>query len=312
LKLASTQLSNIFQINKNALQKVKPILLDPHNGAEHWDQIIEPRAKLLDLNLSEVWRYRDLLWLFVKRDFTAQYKQTILGPLWHFIQPIFTTLVFLMVFGKIANIPTDGIQPVLFYMSGITIWNYFSSCLSATSNTFVANAGIFGKVYFPRLVIPLSTVLSNIVKFGIQFILLLSAMAWFAVKGGNFHFGLSWLLIPLLVLMMAGLGLGLGIIISSLTTKYRDFTVLIGFAVQLLMYATPVAYPLSYLKGKSFAAWIAWNPLTPIVEAFRYALFGTGTVDTMGLLYSGGVIVVILLVGLMVFSKVERTFMDTV
>lgn len=291
---------------------MKPILLDPRNGAEHWDQIIEPRAKLLDLNLSEVWRYRDLLWLFVKRDFTAQYKQTILGPLWHFIQPIFTTLVFLMVFGKIANIPTDGIQPVLFYMSGITIWNYFSSCLSATSNTFVANAGIFGKVYFPRLVIPLSTVLSNIVKFGIQFILLLSAMAWFAVKGGNFHFGLSWLLIPLLVLMMAGLGLGLGIIISSLTTKYRDFTVLIGFAVQLLMYATPVAYPLSYLKGKSFAAWIAWNPLTPIVEAFRYALFGTGTVDTMGLLYSGGVIVVILLVGLMVFSKVERTFMDTV
>lgn len=279
---------------------------------EHWDQIIEPRAKLLDLNLSEVWRYRDLLWLFVKRDFTAQYKQTILGPLWHFIQPVFTTLVFLMVFGKIANIPTDGIEPVLFYMSGITIWNYFSSCLSATSNTFVANAGIFGKVYFPRLVIPLSTVLSNIVKFGIQFILLLSAMAWFAVKGGNFHFGLSWLLIPLLVLMMAGLGLGLGIIISSLTTKYRDFTVLIGFAIQLLMYATPVAYPLSFLKGKSYAAWIAWNPLTPIVEAFRFALFGTGSVDTSGLLFSGGFMVIVLFLGMLVFSKVERTFMDTV
>lgn len=279
---------------------------------EHWDQIIEPRAKLLDLNLSEVWRYRDLLWLFVKRDFTAQYKQTILGPLWHFIQPVFTTLVFLMVFGKIANIPTDGIQPVLFYMSGITIWNYFSSCLTATSNTFVANAGIFGKVYFPRLVIPLSTVLSNIVKFGIQFFLLLSVMAWFAVKGGNFHFGLSWLLIPLLVLMMAGLGLGLGIIISSLTTKYRDFTVLIGFAVQLLMYATPVAYPLSFLKGKSYAAWIAWNPLTPIVEAFRFALFGTGTVDISGLLFSGGFTVMVLFLGMLVFSKVERTFMDTV
>lgn len=291
---------------------MKPILLESDKEAEHWDQVIEPRAKLLDLNLSEVWRYRDLLWLFVKRDFTAQYKQTILGPLWHFIQPVFTTLVFLMVFGKIANIPTDGIQPVLFYMSGITIWNYFSSCLSATSNTFVANAGIFGKVYFPRLVIPLSTVLSNIVKFGIQFILLLSAMAWFAVKGGNFHFGLSWLLIPLLVLMMAGLGLGLGIIISSLTTKYRDFTVLIGFAVQLLMYATPVAYPLSFLKGKSYAAWIAWNPLTPIVEAFRYALFGTGTVDTSGLLYSGGFMVIVLFFGMLVFSKVERTFMDTV
>ena len=291
---------------------MKPILLESDNGAEHWDQVIEPQAKLLDLNLSEVWRYRDLLWLFVKRDFTAQYKQTILGPLWHFIQPVFTTLVFLMVFGKIANIPTDGIQPVLFYMSGITIWNYFSSCLSATSSTFVANAGIFGKVYFPRLVIPLSTVLSNIVKFGIQFVLLLSAMAWFTVKGGDFHFGLSWLLIPLLVLMMAGLGLGLGIIISSLTTKYRDFTVLIGFAVQLLMYATPVAYPLSFLKGKSYASWIAWNPLTPIVEAFRYALFGTGTVDTSGLLFSGGFTVIVLFLGMLVFSKVERSFMDTV
>lgn len=291
---------------------MKPILLHPDKEAEHWDQVIEPRSKLLDLNLTEVWRYRDLLWLFVKRDFTAQYKQTILGPLWHFIQPVFTTLVFLMVFGKIANIPTDGIQPVLFYMSGITIWNYFSSCLSATSNTFVANAGIFGKVYFPRLVIPLSTVLSNIVKFGIQFVLLLSAMAWFAIKGGDFHFGLSWLLIPLLVLMMAGLGLGLGIIISSLTTKYRDFTVLIGFAVQLLMYATPVAYPLSFLKGKSYAAWIGWNPLTPIVEAFRYALFGTGTVDTSRLLLSGGFTVIVLFLGMVIFSKVERSFMDTV
>lgn len=282
------------------------------NPEEDWDLVLEPKAAFFDLQLKEVWKYRDLLWLFVKRDFSAQYKQTILGPLWHFIQPIFTTLVFLLVFGKIANIPTDGIQPVLFYMSGISIWNYFSACLTATSNTFVANAGIFGKVYFPRLVIPLSTVLSNIVKFGIQFSLLLAVMIWFGVKNNHFHFGASWLLIPLLVLMMAGLGLGLGIIISSLTTKYRDFTVLIGFAVQLLMYATPVAYPLSFLKGKSFAPWIAWNPLTPIVEAFRYALFGTGTVDTMGLLYSGGVIVVLLFAGMLVFSKVERTFMDTV
>ncbi len=279
---------------------------------EHWDQVIEPRAKLLDLNLSEVWRYRDLLWLFVKRDFTAQYKQTILGPLWHFIQPVFTTIVFLMVFGKIANIPTDGIEPVLFYMSGISIWNYFSSCLSATSNTFVANAGIFGKVYFPRLVIPLSTVVSNMVKFGIQFLLLLVVMSWYGIKTGNFHFGSSWLLIPLLVIMMAGLGLGLGIIISSLTTKYRDFTVLIGFAVQLLMYATPVAYPLSFLKEKSYAAWIAWNPLTPIVEAYRYALFGTGTVDTTGLLFSASFILIVLFFGMLIFSKVERSFMDTV
>jgi lipopolysaccharide transport system permease protein len=280
--------------------------------AEQWDQIIEPRAKFFDLNLSEVWRYRDLLWLFVKRDFVAQYKQTILGPLWHFIQPIFTTLVFLLVFGKIANIPTDGISPVLFYMSGITLWNYFSACLTSTSSTFVANAGIFGKVYFPRLVMPLSTVLSNIVKFGIQFLLLLAVMAWVGFKNQSFYFGSSWLLIPVLVLMMAGLGLGLGIIISSLTTKYRDFNVLIGFAVQLLMYATPVAYPLSYLKNNSYASWIAWNPLTPIVEAFRYALFGSGTVDTMGLIYSSIFIIVVLILGMLIFSKVERTFMDTV
>jgi len=277
-----------------------------------WDLIIEPKATLLDLNIRELWQYRDLLWLFVKRDFTAQYKQTILGPLWHFIQPVFTTIVFLMVFGKIANIPTDGIEPVLFYMSGISIWNYFSACLTTTSNTFVANAGIFGKVYFPRLVMPLSSVMSNMVKFGIQFILLLVVMAWFGMEQHYFYVGTSWLLIPLLVVMMAGLGLGLGIIISSLTTKYRDFTVLIGFAVQLLMYATPIAYPLSFLKTKSIVSWIAWNPLTPIVEAFRYSLFGTGTLDSFGLLYSGGFIVVTLLLGTVFFSKVERTFMDTV
>lgn len=279
---------------------------------EHWDLVLEPKGALFDLQLKEVWKYRDLLILFVKRDFVAQYKQTILGPLWHFIQPIFTTIVFLLVFGKIANIPTDGIQPVLFYMSGISIWNYFSACLTATSNTFVANAGIFGKVYFPRLVIPLSSVVSNVVKFAIQFLLLLSVMAWYGIKTGHFYFGYSWLLIPLLVMMMAGLGLGLGIIISSLTTKYRDFTVLIAFAVQLLLYATPIAYPMSFLKGKSFAAWIACNPLTPIVEAFRFALFGTGTTNTMGLLYSAGFIVLVMFFGLLVFSKVERTFMDTV
>ena len=279
---------------------------------KEWDLVIGPKAALLDLNLKEVWRYRDLLWLFVKRDFSAQYKQTILGPLWHFIQPIFTTIVFILVFGKIANIPTDGIEPVLFYMSGISIWNYFSACLTATSNTFVANAGIFGKVYFPRLVIPLSTVMSNMVKLGIQFSLLLAVMIWLGIKNNSFHFGASWLLVPLLVLMMAGLGLGLGIIISSLTTKYRDFSVLIGFAVQLLMYATPIAYPLSFLKDKSFASWIAWNPLTPIVEAFRYALFGTGTVNTTGLMFSAGFIVLILFIGMVIFSKVERTFMDTV
>ena len=267
---------------------------------------------MLDLNLKEVWKYRDLLLLFVKRDFVAQYKQTILGPLWHFIQPIFTTIMFLLVFGKIANIPTDGIPPVLFYMSGITMWNYFSSCLSSTSSTFVANAGIFGKVYFPRLVIPLSTVMSNLVKFGIQFLLLAAVFIFYAFRGMPVHVGFSLLLIPVLVLMMAGMGLGLGIIISSLTTKYRDFTVLVGFAVQLLMYATPVAYPLSFLKNKSYASWIQWNPLSPIVETFRYALFQKGSFSAESLLYSTAFIIVVLFIGLLTFSKVERTFMDTV
>jgi lipopolysaccharide transport system permease protein len=252
------------------------------------------------------------LLLFVKRDFVAQYKQTILGPLWHFIQPVFTTIVFLLVFGKIANIPTDGIPPILFYMSGITMWNYFSSCLNSTSNTFVANAGIFGKVYFPRLVIPLSTVMSNLVKFGIQFLLLAAAYIFYLAKGTPLHTGLSLFMIPVLVLMMAGMGLGLGIIISSLTTKYRDFTVLIGFAVQLLMYATPVAYPLSFLKNKSYSSWIQWNPLTPIMEAFRYALFQKGSFTAGSLLYSALFIAIVLFLGLLTFSKVERSFMDTV
>lgn len=279
---------------------------------EHWDIIIEPKAHLLDIKVNDIWRYRDLLLLFVKRDITAQYKQTVLGPLWHFIQPIFTTVVFVMVFGKIARIPTDGIEPVLFYMSGITIWNYFSSCLSATSGTFIANAGIFGKVYFPRLVMPLSTVMSNMVKFGIQFMLLIAAMIYYSMQNHYFYFGINWLLVPVLVIMMAAMGLGIGIIISSLTTKYRDFTVLIGFAVQLLMYATPVAYPLSYLKDKSFINIIKYNPLTPIVEAFRFALFNNGSFNGSQLLYSGGFIMIVLFVGLLIFSKVERTFMDTV
>jgi len=282
------------------------------NTEENWDLIIQPKAPLLDLNLKEVWRYRDLMLLFVKRDFIAQYKQTILGPLWHLIQPIFTTIMFLLVFGKIANIPTDTVPPVLFYMSGITIWNYFASCLNSTSGTFVANSGIFGKVYFPRLVIPLSNVLSNMIKFCVQFLLLLMMMAFYSLRGQPIHFGFTWFWIPVLVLMMGAFGLGLGIIISSLTTKYRDLTVLIGFAVQLLMYATPVVYPLSFLKGKSYASWIQWNPLTPIVEAWRYALFGQGSFSPATLLYSTVVICLILFLGLMTFSRVERTFMDTV
>ncbi|HRN78753.1 MAG TPA: ABC transporter permease [Ferruginibacter sp.] len=282
------------------------------NKNEDWDLVISPKAKLLDINLKEVWRYRDLLRMFVKRDYKAQYKQTVLGPLWYLIQPIFTSLIFILIFGKIAKIPTDGIPPMLFYLSGICIWNYFDACLTSTSSTFVQNANIFGKVYFPRLVLPLSTVFSNMIKFSIQFLLLISVTAWVAFQTGSFYIGINWLLIPLLVLMMAGLGLGLGIIVSSLTTKYRDFHLLLSFGVQLLLYTTPVAYPLSFLKDKPYAAWIAWNPLAPIVETFRYAFFNVGSFDLNGLLYSAGCIIVILFIGIVLFNKVEKNFMDTV
>jgi lipopolysaccharide transport system permease protein len=286
-----------------------------HNNLqeESWDMEIKPQSSLFDLNLKDVWRYRDLMMLFVRRDFVAQYKQTILGPLWHVIQPVLTTIMFLLVFHSIAGIDTEGIEPVLFYMCGITIWNYFSTCLTFTSNTFVANAGIFGKVYFPRLVLPLSIVISNIIKFGIQFGILLLFMFWFLIfRNVPIVFGIHWLLIPVLVVIMAGIGLGTGIIISSLTTKYRDLAVLIGFAVQLLMYATPVAYPLSFLKNKWYASLIEWNPLSPVVEGFRYAIFQKGTFDLVSLGYSICFMMVVLFFGAVYFNKVERTFMDTV
>jgi lipopolysaccharide transport system permease protein len=284
-----------------------------NDTTEQWDLEIKPQAGLFDLNLKEVWRYRDLLVLFVRRDSVAQYKQTILGPVWHIVQPVLTTLTFLLVFHSIAGIKTDGIEPVLFYMSGITIWNYFSTCLTATSNTFVANAHIFGKVYFPRLVLPLSVVLSNIVKLGIQFGLLVVAMLWFALfKNQPLQLGWHNLLIPVIVVLMAGIGLGLGIIISSLTTKYRDFTVLISFAVQLLMYATPVAYPLSFLTASKYGGFVIWNPLSAVVEGFRYALFHTGSFNLLSLGYSALFMLLVLVIGAFLFSKVERTFMDTV
>jgi lipopolysaccharide transport system permease protein len=281
---------------------------------EHWDMIIEPHGRLIDIQkLRDVWHYRDLLILFVKRDFVSQYKQTILGPLWHLLQPVFTTIIFLFVFTKIANIPTDGIKPVLFYLSGITIWNYFSVSLTSTSSTFVTNAGIFGKVYFPRMIIPLSVVLSNMIRFGIQFLLLLVMMVWYAVrKEAPFYLDWSWLLIPVLLIVMAGIGLGLGIIVSSLTTKYRDLNILITFAIQLLMYVTPVAYPLSFLNKKSYKWIVEANPLTPIVEAFRHAIFNTRNFEFSSLLYSVVFMFVSLFLGILMFNKVEQTFMDTV
>jgi lipopolysaccharide transport system permease protein len=278
-----------------------------------WSEIITPKGHLFDLRLKEVWHYRDLLLLFVKRDMASQYRQTILGPLWYVIQPLLTTVMFLIVFTKIAKISTDHIPPVLFYMSGIAIWNYFSSCLNNTSGTFVNNTGIFGKVYFPRLVMPLSNVLSNIVKFAIQLgIVLIVALYYAFTDQYAIHAAWHMLLIPVIVVVMAGMGLSLGILISSLTTKYRDLTILISFGIQLLMYVTPVVYPLSYLEQSKYKSFIEWNPLSPMIESFRYGLFGEGIFNIYFFGYSIVFTIVIFFIAIVIFSKVERTFMDTV
>ena len=280
---------------------------------ETWDSEITPKTKLFDINLKEFWRYRDLILLFIKRDFVSTYKQTILGPLWHFFQPLFTTVIFLIVFTNLAKIPTNGIPPILFYMSGVTLWNYFSTCLNATSTTFVANAGIFGKVYFPRLVLPVATILSNLMKFFIQFGLIIGTMIFFAISGRSpINFGVQWLLIIPVLILMAGISLGLGLIFSSVTTKYRDMNVLIGFGIQLVMYITPVIYPMSFLMGKSYAWIVKWNPLTPLIETFRFALFDIGSFSTQGLLYSFSFTVLVIFIGVIIFNQVERNFMDTV
>lgn len=302
----------IYVIKDIPVEAKSAPVANKNDKPETWDLIIKPKTRLLDINIREIYRYRDLMWLFVRRDFVAQYKQTILGPLWHLIQPVLTTFMFLLVFGRIARIPTDGLHPILFYMSGITIWNYFSVCLTSTSNTFVMNASIFGKVYFPRMIMPLSVIVSNLIRFGIQFVLLGLAITWYHFHGYPFVFRQELAIIPLLLLLVAGIALGVGIIVSSLTTKYRDFTVLLAFAVQLGMYATPIAYPMSFLSGKSYASIIQLNPLAPIVEGFRYALFGKGMVSMMDLAYSAAFMCIALITGLILFNKVEKTFMDTV
>ena len=281
------------------------------NEPELWDMVIEPKTSWFDLRLNELWAYKDLLFIMVKRDFIAAYKQTILGPLWHFLQPLFTTIVFVVVFGRIARIPTDNIPAPLFYLCGLTLWNYFSACLNGTSNTFIANAGIFGKVYFPRLIIPLSVVVSNAIKLGIQFLLLMAMMLYYALSGYSLNIGVNILWIPVIVVIVALLGLALGILISALTTKYRDMSVLMSFAVQLLMYATPVIYPLSFISGK-YKTLIGLNPLTWLTEAFRNGLLGEGVINVPMLGYSAAITVTLLLAAIMVFSKVEKTFMDTV
>ena len=278
---------------------------------DNWSMVIKPKRHLLDIDLEDIWRYRDLIKLFVRRDFVAKYKQTILGPLWFLIQPLLTTLIYTIVFGNIANIPTDGLPHILFYMTGIVGWTYFSTCLNSTSNTFVANAGIFGKVYFPRLTLPISIVISSLIQFFIQFGLLAAFMVYYKLVGAEFHLNIYVLILPVLIILMAGLGLGFGIIISSLTTKYRDLTNLVGFGVQLWMYATPIIYPLSEIPDK-YRIFVLANPLTPIIETFRYALLGAGTIDWYHLLYSFGFTVFVLAIGIVLFNKVEQSFMDTV
>ena len=280
-------------------------------GEQGWDLVIEPPKGWFDLHLRDLWRYRDLVGLFVRRDFVAVYKQTILGPLWHLIQPLLTTLMFTVVFGQIAGLPTDGIPQFAFYMAGTTVWSYFANCLTRTSNTFAANAGIFGKVYFPRMVVPASTVLSQLIAFAIQFGFFLCFYTYFRLHGAAIRPNWAIGLLPALLLLMAGLGLGFGIVISSLTTKYRDLQVLVGFGVQLWMYATPVIYPLSTMPDR-FRWLLVANPMTAVVETFRYGFFGTGTFSWAYLGYSAGFTVALLLAGLAVFNRVERTFMDTV
>lgn len=278
---------------------------------ENWDIVIQPSVGLFDVNFKEIWKYRDLLFLLVRRDFVSVYKQTVLGPLWFFIQPIFTTIIFTVVFGRVAKISTDGLPPILFYMAGITMWNYFADCLNKTSNTFTQNATIFGKVYFPRVIVPMSIVVSNLIKFGIQFLLLLSFWFYYYAEGANIQLQKEIVLFPFLVLLMAGMGLGLGMIFSSMTTKYRDLTFLLTFGVQLLMYASPVIYPLSTLP-EEYKIYILANPMTAIIEAFRYAFLGTGGFEWIHLAYSTGFTITVLIIGLLVFNQVQKSFMDTV
>lgn len=285
---------------------------------ENWTTIIKPRNKLFEVNLKEIWDYRDLLTLFVKRNIITQYKQTILGPLWFVIQPALTVLMYMVVFGGIAGIPTDGVPQPLFYLGGICMWQYFSSCLTSTSNTFVSNAGIFGKVYFPRLIMPLATVTSNLVRFGIQVGLFVIVYVYYAIIGQAPSPNWYLLLFPVLVVMMAGLALGFGIIISSMTTKYRDLQVLFSFVVQLWMYATPIVYPLSQVAGKvkfgvNVYKVMCINPVTPIIETFKYGALGAGEFIGWGwLAYSFAFMIVLLSLGILTFNRVQKSFMDTV
>ena len=285
--------------------------MNENKQSAYWDLVIKGKTSLFDINFKDLWRYRDLLVMFVKRDFVSFYKQTIFGPLWFFIQPVLTTIVFTFVFGNLAGLSTDGLPQFLFYLSGITAWNYFSDCITKTSTVFRDNANIFGKVYFPRLIMPLSIVASNLVRFGVQLLMLLGMMGYYAVVGANFTITYAILFFPVLVLIMALLGLGLGLIITALTTKYRDLSFLVTFGVQLLMYGTTVIYPLSSAPEK-YKYIIQLNPMTGVIEAFRYGFLGKGEFTLFSIGYSAVFTVVVLIAGIVIFNKTEKTFVDTI
>jgi lipopolysaccharide transport system permease protein len=279
---------------------------------QDWDLEIRPQKGWLELNLRDIWQYRDLLFTFIQRDVTTTYKQTILGPLWFFIQPILTALMFTFVFGRLAKISTDGIPPILFYMSGTILWSYFAETLTKISGILVANARIYGKVYFPRLILPLSTVVSGLVRLGIQLLLLLLFVLYYAIKGNNVvNINSAIIFFPILILMIGSLGLGLGLIISSLTVKYRDLVQLMGFGVQLLMYITPVIYPTSILPA-GIRAYIWLNPMATIIETFKYSILGVGQFDLLQLSLSAAVIAVFFIIGLILFNRTEKSFVDTI
>jgi lipopolysaccharide transport system permease protein len=279
---------------------------------EKWTEVITAKRGLLDIRFKEIWHYRDLIWMFVKRDITSTYKQTILGPIWFFVAPFFTVIMYTFVFSEIAGIGTDGIPAPLFYLGGTTLWNYFQVCFTSSSSTFVANAGIFGKVYFPRLVSPISTILSNLIRFFIQIGVFITLMIFYSVTGRySVHINQYILLFPILLALMAGIALGVGIIASAVTTKYRDLQLFIGFGVSMLMYATPVIYPMSQVPER-FKGILMLNPIAPIIETFRYSIFGVGEFSLSGLMYSAIFMIVTLFIGIVMFNQVEKTFMDTV
>jgi lipopolysaccharide transport system permease protein len=278
---------------------------------EYWTETVESHTSLLDLRLGDVWRYRDLVMMFVRRDFVSNYKQTILGPLWFVIQPLITTGIYYLIFGNIAKLSTDGVPGLIFYMAGTTIWGYFSQTLTSVATVFTTNAHLFGKVYFPRLTMPLSIVISNLVRFSIQFALFLGIWMYFLLTSSTLHPNLAILLTPALLVIMGLLSLGLGVIFSALTTKYRDLAMLLAFGVQLLMYAVPVIYPLSSVPSK-YKFFILANPMTAILETFRFAFLGTGTFNLAYLSYSAGTTLIILALGTIIFNKVEKSFTDSI